>query len=118
MVANYVIRGDHSKGCYHPQLIDSTLIYWHYTILNDRGRNCLAIATPESVRNYEVRIGGLNFEVRIDMVDNGTYTMLIEGDWESKINPNEELSETGKRIIEAMKGNNYNPVILQFKLKL
>ena len=52
-----------------------------------------------------------------DMVDNGVYTMLIEGDWETKINPDEKLSPVGKRIIEAMKGNDYDPVILQFRLK-
>ncbi|MBR2195939.1 MAG: 6-bladed beta-propeller [Salinivirgaceae bacterium] len=117
IMINLIINGDYSTGCYHPQLFGSTLAYWHYTILNDRGRNCIAIATPESVRNYEVRIGGLKSEVHIDMVDNGIYTMLIQGNWESKINDNEEMSETGKRIIEAMKGNDYNPVILQFKLK-
>ncbi len=117
MMINIVINGDYSKGCYYPQLNGSTLAYWHYTVMNDKGRNCLAIATPESVRNYEVRIGGLNFEVNIDMVNDGVYTKIIQGDWESKINADEELSETGKRIIEAMKGNDYNPVILQFKLK-
>ena len=116
-VINMVINGDYCTGCYHPQLYGSTLAYWHYTILNDRGRNCLAIASPESVRNYEVRIGGLNFEINIDMVDNGVYTKIIQGDWESKINSNEELSPLGKRIIEAMKNNDENPVILQFRLK-
>ncbi len=117
MMINMVIKGDYSTGCYHPQLNGSTLAYWHHTVINNNGHNCLAIATPESVRNYEVRIGGLNFEVNIDMVDNGVYTKIIQGDWESKINADEELSKTGKRIIEAMKGNDYNPVILQFKLK-
>ncbi len=113
-----VVNGDYSEGCYHPQLNGSTLAYWHYTVINDKGHNCLAIATPESVRNYEVRIGGLNLNVNPEMIDNGIYTMLIQGDWESKINADEEMSETGKRIIEAMKGNDYNPVILQFKLKI
>ena len=117
MMINMVIKGDYSTGCYHPQLNGSTLAYWHFTVMNDKGRNCLAIASPERVRNYEVRIGGLNFEVNIDMVDNGVYTKIIQGDWESKINADEELSETGKRIIDAMKGNDYNPVILQFRLK-
>ena len=117
MMINMVIKGDYSTGCYHPQLYGSTLAYWHFTVMNDKGRNCLAIASPEGVRNYEVRIGGLNFEVNIDMVNDGVYTKIIQGDWESKINADEELSETGKRIIEAMKGNDYNPVILQFKLK-
>ena len=117
MMINMVIKGDYSTGCYHPQLNGSTLAYWHYTILNERGYNCLAIATPESVRNYVVRIGGLNFEVNIDMVNDGVYTKIIQGDWESKINADEELSETGKRIIEAMKGNDENPVYLQFRLK-
>ena len=117
MMINMVIKGDYSTGCYHPQLYGSTLAYWHFTVMNDKGRNCLAIASPEGVRNYEVRIGGLNFEVNIDMVDNGVYTKIIQGDWESKINTDEEMSETGKRIIEAMKGNDYNPVILQVKLK-
>ena len=117
MMINMVIKGDYSTGCYHPQLYGSTLAYWHFTVMNDKGRNCLAIASPESVRNYEVRIGGLNFEVNIDMVDNGVYTKIIQGDWESKINSNEELSPLGKRIIEAMKNNDENPVVLQFRLK-
>ncbi len=117
MVINIVINGDYCKGCYYPQLNGSTLAYWHITVMDDKEHICLAIATPESVRNYEVRIGGLNLNVNPEMIDNGVYTMLIQGDWESKINASEELSETGKRIIEAMKGNDYNPVILQFKLK-
>ena len=117
MVINIVINGDYCKGCYYPQLNGSTLAYWHITVMDDKEHICLAIATPESVRNYEVRIGGLNLNVNPEMIENGVYTMLIQGDWESKINADEELSETGKRIIEAMKGNDYNPVILQFKLK-
>ncbi len=117
MMMNMVLKGPYSEGCYYPQLNGSTLAYWHITVMDDKGHICLAIATPESVRNYEVRIGGLNFKVHPEMIDNGIYTMLIEGDWENKINADEEMSETGKRIIEAMKGNDYNPVILQFKLK-
>ena len=119
LILNTVINGPYSEGCYHPQLYGSTLAYWHHTIL-ERELNCLAIATPEEVRNYEPRISGLNIDFKAYniTVDNGIYIMIIQGDWESKINPNEDLSETGKRIIEAMKGNDYNPVILKFKLKI
>jgi len=114
---NIVINGDYSTGCNFPQLSNSTLAYWYYTFLNDKRHSCLAIATPESVNNYEIHIGGLNCEVHIDMVDNGVYSMLIQGDYESIINQNEELSPLGKRIIDVMKGNDFNPIVLQFKLK-
>ena len=117
MMINMVIKGDYCTGCYHPQLNGSTLAYWHYTVMDDKGHICLAIATPESVRNYEVRIGGLNLNVNPEMIDNGVYTKIIQGDWESKIDSNEELSPLGKRIIEAMKQSDENPVVLQFRLK-
>lgn len=117
VVINVVINGEYRTGCYYPQINGSTLAYWHNTVLNDRMRNCLAIATTESVSNYEVRIGGLNNEVKIDMLDNGVYSMLFQGDYESMINQDEELSPLGKQIIDAMKGNDFNPVVLQFKLK-
>lgn len=114
-----IINGDYSEGCFHPQLYGSTLAYWHRTVLDDKVHYCFAIATPEDVQNYEPRISGLNFYFNpYDItVDNGIYTMIIQGDWESKINADEELSETGKRIIEAMKNNNDNPIYLQFRLK-
>ena len=117
---SHEVKGNYSEGCYHPQLKGSALAFWHQTRIDMITHTCLAIATPEEVRNYEPRISGLNIDFDADMitVDNGTYTMLIQGDWENIINANEELSETGKRIIEAMKGNDDNPVILQFKLKL
>ncbi len=120
VIMKTIINGDYSEGCYHPQLYGSTLVYWHRTVLDDKVHYCFAIATPEEVQNYEPRISGLNikFNAYDISVDNGVYTMLIQGDWESKINASEEMSETGKRIIEAMKGNDYNPVILQFKLKI
>ncbi len=118
-IVRMVVNGDYSEGCYHPQLKGSTLAYWHRTGTYDNLHTCLAIATPEEVQNFEPRIRGLNikFNAYDITVDNGVYTMLIQGDWESKINSNEELSPLGKRIIEAMKKNDYNPVILQFKLK-
>lgn len=114
---NIVINGDYRSGCFNPQINGTTLSYWHYTVLNDKRHNCLAIATPESVSNYEVRIGGLNCEVHVDMLDNGVYSMLIQGDYESIIKQDEELSPLGKQIIDAMKSNDFNPVVLQFKLK-
>ena len=89
-----------------------------YPILDDNYYRYLTIATRDNVQNYKVHIGGLNFDVLPNMVDNGVYTMLIQGDWETIINEDEELSPVGKRIIDALKGNDYDPVILQFKLKL
>ena len=103
-----------ATGCHYVHLTDSVMTYWVNT--HDY-YHYLAIATRDKVQNYKIHIGGLNFDVHSDMVDNGVYTMLIEGDWETKINPDEKLSPVGKRIIEAMKGNDYDPVILQFRLK-
>ena len=108
---------DHTIGCKFAYLKGSTLAYWHFPMFDGTYCTYLTIATRDNTKNYKVHIGGLNVEVRPGLVDNGVYTMLIQGDWESKINADEEMSETGKRIIEAMKGNDYNPVILQFKLK-
>ena len=108
---------DFAIGCYHAQFDGSTLVYWYMTVLKQENLRHLAIATRDNIRNYEVHIGGLNIKVRPGMLDNGVYTMLIQGDWEGKINSDEELSPTGKRIIEALKNNNDNPIYLQFKLK-
>ena len=104
-----------ATGCHYVHLTDSVMTYWVNT--HEDYYHYLAIATRDKVQNYKIHIGGLNFDVHSDMVDNGVYTMLIEGDWETKINPDEKLSPVGKRIIEAMKGNDYDPVILQFRLK-
>ena len=112
-----VIDDDYSTDCNYPQLIGSTLTYWHRTVLQGNTYNCLAIATPDNVHNYTIGIGGLLMSVTPDMVDNGVYTMLIQGDWEGKINYTEELSPLGKRIIETMKQSDDNPVYLQFRLK-
>ena len=108
---------DFAMGCHYTQFDGSTLVYWYIAVLKQENLRHLAIATRDNIRNYEVHIGGLNTIVRAGMVDNGIYTMLIQGDWESKIKPDEELSATGKRIIEALKNNNDNPIYLQFKLK-
>ena len=116
-IVRMIIDGDYSSDCHFPQLNGSTLTYWHRTVLNDNSYNCLAVATPNSIHVYSIKIGGLFISVTPNMVDNGVYTMLIQGDWESKIDSNEELSPLGKRIIEAMKQSDDNPVYLQFRLK-
>ena len=108
---------DNAIGCRFVHLNGSTLAYWQYPLIEQKRQHYLTIATREQVQNYKPHIGGTKIDVFPGLIDNGVYTMLIQGDWESKINADEELSETGKRIIEAMKGNDYNPVILQFKLK-
>ncbi len=112
------LKDDCATGCHFAHLTDSVMTYWVCPNFDDIYYRYLTIATRDQVQNYKVHIGGLNFDVLPDMVDNGVYTMLIQGDWETIINEDEELSPVGKRIIEAMKGNDYDPVILQFKLKL
>ena len=106
-----------ATGCHYVQLSDSVMTYWVCPRIKDIWYRYLTIATRDKVQNYKVHIGGLNKDVLPDMVDNGVYTMLIQGDWEEKINPDEKLSAVGKRIIDAMKGNDYDPVIVQFRLK-
>ena len=118
VVRIYVSYKECATGCYFVHLTDSVMTYWICPILDDNYYRYLTIATRDNVQNYKVHIGGLNFDVLPNMVDNGVYTMLIQGDWETIINEDEELSPVGKRIIDALKGNDYDPVILQFKLKL
>ena len=108
---------DHARGCKNVQFDGSTLAYWYMPILKEEPHRHLTIATHDNHHNYEIHIGGLNVEVNCGMLDNGVYTMLIQGDWESKIKPDEELSVTGKRIIETLKQNEGNPINLQFRLK-
>ena len=117
-VRTFISYNDLATGCYFAHLTDSVMTYWICPVLDDNYYRYLTIATRDNVQNYKVHIGGLNFDVLPNMVDNGVYTMLIQGDWESIINEDEELSPVGKRIIDALKGNDYDPVILQFKLKL
>ncbi|MBO7476750.1 MAG: hypothetical protein J6U04_02310 [Salinivirgaceae bacterium] len=117
-VHTFISYKDFATGCHFAHLTDSVMTYWVCPNFDGNDYRYLTIATRDKVQNYKVHIGGLNFDVLPDMVDNGVYTMLIQGDWETKINEDEELSPVGKRIIEAMKGNDYDPVILQFKVKL
>ncbi len=119
VVRTFISYNDHlATGCNFAHLTDSVMTYWICPILDDNYYRYLTIATRDNVQNYKVHIGGLNFDVLPNMVDNGVYTMLINGGWETIINEDEELSPVGKRIIDALKGNDYDPVILQFKLKL
>ncbi len=118
VVRTFVSYKECATGCNFAHLTDSVMTYWICPILDDNYYRYLTIATRDNVQNYKVHIGGLNFDVLPNMVDNGVYTMLIQGDWETIINEDEELSPVGKRIIDALKGNDYDPVILQFKLKL
>ena len=113
-----VLSKDYATGCCYVQLTDSVMAYWMIPQLDDKRIRYLTIATRDKVQNYRVCIGGLITKVYPDMVDNGVYTMLFQDDLESIIKPDEEPSPVGKRIIEAMKGNNGNPVILQFRLKI
>ena len=113
-----VLSKDHATGCNFVQMTDSVMAYWIIPQLDDKRIRYLTIATRDKVQNYRVCIGGLITKVYPDMVDNGVYTMLFQDDLESIIKPDEEPSPVGKRIIEAMKGNNGNPVILQFRLKI
>ena len=108
---------DFAIGCHYAQFNGSTLAYWHRAVLKQEDHRHLTIATRENISNYEIHIAGLNVEVKPGMINNGVYTMLIQGNWESKINPDEELSATGKHIIETMKQNDDNPIYLQFLLK-
>ena len=109
---------DHATGCNFVQMTDSVMAYWIIPQLDDKRIRYLTIATRDKVQNYRVCIGGLITKVYPDMVDNGVYTMLFQDDLESIIKPDEEPSPVGKHIIEAMKGNSGNPVILQFRLKI
>ena len=118
VVRTFVSYKECATGCNFAHLTDSVMTYWICPILDDNYYRYLTIATRDNVQNYKVHIGGLNFDVLPNMVDNGVYTMLIKGDWETIINEDEELSPVGRRIIDALKGNDYDPVILQFKLKL
>ena len=95
---------DFAMGCKYAMFNGTTLAYWYRAVLKQEAYNHLTIATRDNYRNYNPHIGGLNIEVHPGLIDNGIYTMLIQGDWESKINADEKMSETGKRIIEAMKG--------------
>ncbi|MBO7143990.1 MAG: hypothetical protein J6W13_04095 [Salinivirgaceae bacterium] len=113
-----VLSKDHATGCNFVQMTDSVMAYWIIPQLDDKRIRYLTIATRDKVQNYRVCIGGLITKVYPDMVDNGVYTMLFQDDLESIIKADEEPSPVGKRIIEAMKGNNGNPVILQFRLKI
>ena len=118
VVRTFVSYKECATGCNFAHLTDSVMTYWICPILDDNYYRYLTIATRDNVQNYKVHIGGLNFDVLPNMVDNGVYTMLIKGDWETIINEDQELSPVGRRIIDALKGNDYDPVILQFKLKL
>ena len=116
-VRTFVSYKECATGCYFAHLTDSVMTYWICPNFDGNNYRYLTIAMRNKMQNYKVHIGGLNFDVLPNMIDNGVYTMLIKGDWETIINPDEKLSPVGKRIIDALKGNDYDPVILQFRLK-
>ena len=116
--AIYTEEKDFALGGYYLDVNDSTITYWHRPHIGKKYRIYYTVCKGEESRNYSINIAGLNYKLFPMMIENGVYTTIIQGDWESKIKPDEPLSPLAQRIVEAMKNqNDYNPILLKFRLK-
>ena len=115
---SYTEEKDFAIGCYFLDVNGSSITYWHSPHISKKYRKYYTVCKGEESRNYSISIAGLNYKLFPMMIENGVYTTIIQGDWESKIKPDEPLSPLAQRIVEAMKNqNDYNPVLLRFRLK-
>ena len=115
---SYTEEKDFAIGCYYLDVNDSAITYWHSPHIGKKFRSYYTVCKDGECHNYSIRIAGLNQKVFPMMIKNGVYTILIQGDWESKIKPDEPLSPLAEKIIEAMKSqNDYNPILVRFRLK-
>lgn len=115
---SYTEEKDFAIGCYFLDVNGSSITYWHSPHISKKYRKYYTVCKGEKSRNYSISIAGLNYKLFPMMIENGVYTTIIQGDWESKIKPDEPLSPLAQRIVEAMKNqNDYNPVLVRFRLK-
>ena len=116
--ARYTDEKDFALGGYYLDVNDSTITYWHRPHIGKKYRIYYTVCKDGKSRNFSISIAGLNYKLFPMMIENGVYTTIIQGDWESKIKPGEPLSPLAEKIVEAMKNqNDYNPVLLRFRLK-
>lgn len=116
--ASYTEEKDFAIGCYFLDVNGSSITYWHSPHISKKYRKYYTVCKGKESRNYSISIAGLNYKLFPMMIKNGVYTIIIDGDWESKIKPDETLSPLAQRIVEAMKKqNDYNPVLVRFRLK-
>ena len=116
--ARYTDEKDFALGGYYLDVNDSTITYWHRPHIGKKYRIYYTVCKDGKSRNFSISIAGLNYKLFPMMIENGVYTTIIQGDWESKIKPDEPLSPLAQRIVEAMKKqNDYNPVLVRFRLK-
>ncbi|MBO7477297.1 MAG: 6-bladed beta-propeller [Salinivirgaceae bacterium] len=115
---SYTEEKDFAIGCYYLDVNNSSITYWHSPHIGKKFRKYYTVCKGSECHNYSIRIAGLNQKVFPMMIKNGVYTTIIDGDWESKIIPDEQLSPLAQRIVEAMKNqNDYNPVLVRFRLR-
>ena len=115
---SYTDEKDFAIGGYYLDVNDSTITYWHHPHIGKKYRSYYTVCKDGESYNYSISIAGLNYKLFPMMIENGVYTTIIQGDWESKIKPDEPLSPLAQRIVEAMKNqNDYNPVLVRFRLK-
>ena len=115
---SYTDEKDFAIGGYYLDVNDSTITYWHRPHIGKKYRSYYTVCKDGESYNYSISIAGLNYKLFPMMIENGVYTTIIQGDWKSKIKPDEPLSPLAQRIVEAMKNqNDYNPILVRFRLK-
>lgn len=115
---SYTEEKDFALGCYFLDVTSSTITYWHHPHIGKKYRSYYTVCKGKESRNCSISIAGLNYKLFPMMIENGVYTTIIQGDWESKIKPDKPLSPLAQRIVEAMKNqNDYNPILVRFRLK-
>jgi len=109
---------DYAIGCYYMNISDSIFSYWHHPHINKKYHDYLTVCKNGNCNNYIINIEGIKYRIFPQLLYDNIYSMIIEGDWQKKIDKNQNLSITGNKIIKTMKEQNYdNPIILRFKLR-
>ena len=113
----YRDEGNYAIGGYYLRVTDSVITYWHSPHINGKYHKYFTVCKNGVCRNYDIKVNGLKLKVYPTGLDGDTYVTIINGDWENLIDPDSELSPLAQKIIDTMKKqNDYNPILLKYKL--
>ena len=108
---------NYAIGCYLLRVTDSAITYWHSPHINGKYHKYFTVCQNGVCCNYNVKVNGLKLKVYPTGLDGDTYVTIINGDWENLIDPDSELSPLAQKVIDTMKKqNDYNPILLKYKL--
>lgn len=115
---NFFLGNDYKIGCFYPIITDSLTTLWHTPKINNQYQFMMLAYNNDSYMNYSFHIPGINRRIIPDYVANGYYVLIIQEPVDYLIDPSQNLSKLGTEIIDTIKRqNDNNLILLYFKIK-